>query len=117
MNDQPAAAFVPSAAGVGSAMSRCSPTFYSDMVGYAPTAAIYAQNSTAAARRARELIEAGVPAGALRAVDGNFAGQLIALAIDGIQSGALLGNTGLTAGQAYGEMADLLLHGLAAQPD
>src|SRR4029450_4212712 len=29
-------------AGVGSAMSRCSPTFYSDMVSYAPTAAIYA---------------------------------------------------------------------------
>lgn len=103
-------------AGVGSAMSRCSPGFYTDMVGFAPTAAIYAANSTAAARRARELIEAGVQAGTLRAVDGNFAGQLIALAIDGIQSGALLGSTGLTAGQAYGEMADLLLHGLAAHP-
>ena len=38
-------------------------------------------------------------------------------AIEGIQSGVLLGNTGLTAGQAYGEMADLLLHGLAAGPD
>ena len=37
-------------AGVGSAMSRCSPTFYSDMVGYAPTASIYSANSTAAAR-------------------------------------------------------------------
>jgi hypothetical protein len=35
----------------------------------------------------------------------------------GIQSGGLLGSTGLTAGQAYGEMADLLLHGLAARPD
>jgi hypothetical protein len=65
----------------------------------------------------RELIDAGVRAGALRAVDGTFAGQLTALAIEGIQSGVLLGNTGLTAGQAYGEMADLLLHGLAARPD
>jgi hypothetical protein len=37
--------------------------------------------------------------------------------IEGIQSGVLLGNTGLTAGQAYGEMADLLLHELAAGPD
>src|SRR3954451_17121491 len=104
-------------AGVGSAMSRCSTTFYSDMVNFGPTAAIYSTNSSAAARRVRELIDAGVQAGALRAVDGNFAGQLTALAIEGIQSGVLLGNTGLTAGQAYGEMADLLLHGLAARPD
>jgi AcrR family transcriptional regulator len=104
-------------AGVGSAMSRCSSTFYSDMVNYSPTAAIYSANSTAAARRVRELIDAGVQAGELRAVDGTFAGQLTALAIEGIQSGVLLGNTGLTAGQAYGEMADLLLHGLAARPD
>ena len=46
-------------AGVGSAMSRCSPTFYSDMVSSAPTAAIYSANSTAAARRVRELIDGG----------------------------------------------------------
>jgi len=104
-------------AGVGSAMSRCSTIFYSDMVNFGPTAAIYSANSTAAARRVRELIDAGVQAGALRSVDGTFAGQLTALAIEGIQSGVLLGNTGLTAGQAYGEMADLLLHGLAARPD
>src|SRR3954470_5160049 len=44
-------------AGVGAAMSRCSPTFYSDVVSYAPTAAIYSANSTAAARRVRELID------------------------------------------------------------
>jgi AcrR family transcriptional regulator len=88
-------------AGVGTAMSRCSPVFYADMVGYAPTAAVYAANSDAAARRVRELIDSGVRAGTLRAVDGTFAGQLVALAIEGIQSGALLTPTGLSAGQAY----------------
>ncbi|MBP2369592.1 TetR/AcrR family transcriptional regulator [Pseudonocardia parietis] len=103
-------------AGVGTAMSRCSPVFYADMVGYAPTAAVYAANSDAAARRVRELIDSGVRAGTLRAVDGTFAGQLVALAIEGIQSGALLSPTGLSAGQAYTEMADLLLHGLTATP-
>ncbi|WP_353953289.1 TetR/AcrR family transcriptional regulator [Knoellia sp. S7-12] len=103
-------------AGVGTAMSRCSPVFYTDMVGYAPTADVYAANSDAAARRVRELIDSGVRAGALRAVDGTFAGQLVALAIEGIQSGALLSPTGLSAGQAYTEMADLLLHGLNATP-
>ncbi|OOK70575.1 hypothetical protein BZL30_6222 [Mycobacterium kansasii] len=33
-----------------------------------------------------------------------------------MQSGALLDPTGLTAGQAYQEIADLLLHGLNASP-
>jgi len=103
-------------AGVGTAMSRCSPVFYADMVSYAPTADVYAANSDAAARRVRELIDSGVRAGTLRAVDGTFAGQLVALAIEGIQSGALLSPTGLSAGQAYTEMADLLLHGLNATP-
>ena len=102
--------------GVGTAMSRCSTAFYTDMVGFAPTAAIYSANSDAAARRVRELIDSGVRAGTLRAVDGTFAGQLIALAIEGIQSGTLLTPTGLSAGQAYTELADLLLHGLTAPP-
>ncbi len=62
-------------------------------------------------------MDGGVQAGEVRAVDGTFAGQLIALAIQGVQSGALLEPTGLTAGQAYTEMADLLLHGLAARTD
>lgn len=104
-------------AGVGTAMSRCSPTFYNDMVGFAPTAEVYADNSAAAARRVSELIDTGVQAQTLRAVDGNFAAQLISLAIEGIQSGALLRRTGLTAGLAYGELADLLLRGLAARPE
>lgn len=99
--------------GVGEAMSRCSAAFYSDMVAFAPTAEIYHVNSQAAARRVRELIAAGVEQGALRSIDGTFAGHLVALAIEGVQSGVLLRSTGLTAGQAYGEMADLLLHGLS----
>jgi AcrR family transcriptional regulator len=104
-------------AGVGTAMARCGPAFYADMVSFAPTAEIYRRNSDAAARRVHELIEDGVRSGKLRATDGRFAAQLIAMAIDGVQSGALLESTGLNAGAAYAEMADLLLHGLAARPD
>lgn len=103
--------------GVGSAMTRCSQNFYVDMNAYGPTAEIYRTNSAAAAQRVHELIAAGTQAGALRDIDGRFAAQLIAIAIDGVQSGALLANTGLTAGQAYNEMADLLLHGLSAPPE
>jgi AcrR family transcriptional regulator len=99
--------------GVGEAMSRCSSVFYADMIGFGPTAEIYGANSQAAARRVQELIAAGVEEGSLRRIDGNFAGQLVALAIEGVQSGVLLRRTGLTAGEAYQEMADLLLHGLS----
>ncbi|WP_412517438.1 TetR/AcrR family transcriptional regulator [Actinomadura madurae] len=102
--------------GVGKAMSRCSSEFYTDMIGFAPTAEIYQVNSKAAARRVQELIAAGVEGGALRPIDGHFAGHLVALAIEGVQSGALLASTGLSAGEAYTEMADLLLHGLTMPP-
>ena len=101
--------------GVGRAMSRCSTQFYADMIGLRSTASIYRTNSAAAARRVQELIAEGVEAGALRSIDGNFAGQLVALAIEGVQSGVLL-QGGLSAGEAYIEMADLLLHGLSAPP-
>jgi hypothetical protein len=49
-------------------------------------------------------------------VDGRFAAQLVALAIDGIQSGELLDSTGLSSGDAFTELGDLLLHGLATRP-
>lgn len=101
---------------VGRAMSRCSTRFYADMIGLRSTASIYRTNSAAAARRVQELIADGVREGALRPIDGNFAGQLVAMAIEGVQSGVLLRSSGLSAGEAYAEMADLLLHGLSAPP-
>ena len=100
-------------AGVGTAMERCAPVFYADMNEFEPTAAIYRSNSKAAARRVEELITAGIEAKALRAVNGAFAADLIALAIEGVQSGVLLRRTGLSAGQAYIEIADLLFGGLS----
>lgn len=102
-------------AAIGSAMTRCSQAYYADMKSYRPTAEIYRINSAAAARRVQQLIAAGIDSGALRDVNGVFVGQLVALTIDSIQSGTLLDTTGLTAGEAYREIADLLLHGLKAQ--
>ncbi|MEU4226977.1 TetR/AcrR family transcriptional regulator [Nonomuraea sp. NPDC026600] len=101
-------------AGVGTAMRRQSPTFYVDMVGFHSTAEIYRHNSDTAARRVRELIEDGVRQGVFRPVDGTFAAQLITLAIDGVQSGELLRTTGLSAGDAFAELGDLLLNGLSS---
>jgi AcrR family transcriptional regulator len=99
--------------GVGTAMRRHSPAFYDDMVSYAPTARIYRRNSDTAARRVHELIDEGVAAGAFRTLNGTFAAHVVAVAIDALQSGALLRSTGLSAGDAFSELGDLLLDGLS----
>lgn len=100
-------------AGVGTAMRRHSPVFYDDMVNYEPTARIYRKNSEAAARRVHELIDEGVQAGVFRDVNGTFAAQVVAVTIDALQSGALLRSTGLSAGDAFSELGDLILDGLS----
>jgi AcrR family transcriptional regulator len=99
--------------GVGTAMRLHSPAFYDDMVNYEPTARIYRKNSDAAARRVHEMIDDGIRAGALRDVNGTFAAQVVALTIDAVQSGALLRSTGLSAGDAFSELGDLVLDGLS----
>ncbi|UYM06303.1 TetR/AcrR family transcriptional regulator [Solicola gregarius] len=98
--------------GVGSAMRRNSPAFYDDMVSYGPTAEIYRRNTASAATRVRELIDDGVGKGHFRATDGLLAAQVVALAIDGVQSGVVLEATGLSPGDAFAELGDLLLYGL-----
>jgi AcrR family transcriptional regulator len=101
--------------GVGREMGRHSPAFYDDMVADQHAADIYSVNSAAAARRVKEIIDSGVRAGQFRAVDAAFASELVVLAIDGVRSGRLLRRTGLTAGEAFGEIADILLDGLQYQ--
>ncbi len=103
--------------GVAEAMRRNSPAFYDDMVAFAPTAEIYARNTARAAARVRELIEEGITAGQFRSTDGNFAAHLVALAIEGVQSGVLLDRTGMTAADAFAELGTLLLNGLLSRPD
>jgi hypothetical protein len=98
--------------GVDTAMRLHSPAFYDDMVNYEPTARIYRKNSGAAARRVHEMIDDGIRAGALRDVNGTFAAQVVALTIDAVHSGALQRSTGLSAGDAFSELGDLLLDGL-----
>ena len=99
--------------GVGTAMRRHSPTFYDDMVTYEPTARIYRKNSDRAAQRVQEMIDDGIRAGAFRDVNGTFAAQLVAIAIDAVQSEVLLHSTGLSAGDAFSALGDLILDGLS----
>lgn len=101
--------------GVANAMRRNSQAFYDDMVAFPPTAEIYGRNTARAAERVRELIEDGIATGEFRATDGVFASQLVALAIEGVQSGVLLDRTGMSAADAFNELGNLLLNGLLRQ--
>ncbi|WP_328393591.1 TetR/AcrR family transcriptional regulator [Nocardia sp. NBC_00416] len=103
--------------GVAEAMRRNSKAFYEDMAAFAPTAEIYARNTARAAQRVRELIDDGIEAGQFRATDGTFASQLVALAIEGVQSGILLERTNMSAADAFNELATLLLNGLLLSPE
>lgn len=98
--------------GVAQAMRRNSPAFYADMVSYAPTAEIYTRNTARAAERIQEMIDEGVHAGVFRSTNGAFAAQVVALAIEAVQSGTLLERTGLSAAESFAQLADLLLNGL-----
>ncbi|WP_067901953.1 TetR/AcrR family transcriptional regulator [Nocardia vaccinii] len=102
--------------GVAKAMRRNSRAFYADMMAFEPTAEIYRRNTDRAARRVHELIEEGIESGVFGARDGAFAAQVVALAIEAVQSGVLLDRTGLSAGDAFAELGQLMLNGLLGAP-
>ncbi|MDL4814131.1 TetR/AcrR family transcriptional regulator [Actinomadura opuntiae] len=111
----PAGRIVEYLKGVGEAMDRNSPAFYEDMVSYPPTAEIYRLNSQAAADRVQAMIEEGLRDGIFRSADAALASLTVAYLMDGVQSGEVLEATGLSAGEAFAELGELLVHGLAVR--
>jgi AcrR family transcriptional regulator len=99
-------------AGVGSEMRRLSQACYDDMVANDSTRDVYAINSAAAARRVRELIREGIDQDRFRTVHAEFVGEAVGLLIDGIQHGELLNRTGLSSGDAFTQLSDLVLAAL-----
>jgi hypothetical protein len=97
---------------IGSEMRRLSQACYDDMVANDSTRDVYALNSAAAARRVRGFIRDGISQGKLRTVHAEFAGEPDALLIEGIQHGELLNRTGLSSGDAFGQLSDLVLAAL-----
>ena len=61
------------------------------------------------------LIEEGIDTGEFRAANARFVGESVGLLIDAIMHGVLLDRTGLTSGQAYNEIATLVLNALTNQ--
>lgn len=99
-------------AGVGEEMHRLSPVCYEDMVNHETTREIYALNSSAASKRVNDYIQDGLRSGSFRTVHAEFVGEAVSLLIDGIQHGELLNRTGLSSGDAFKELSDLVLGAL-----
>jgi hypothetical protein len=90
-----------------------SPTCYEDMVTHESTHEIYALNSEAASHRVNEYIQEGLAKRTFRKVNAQFVGEAVSLLIEGIQHGELLKRTGLSSGEAFKELSDLVLAALS----
>lgn len=99
-------------ASVGDEMRRMSRTCHVDMVADDAAFEIWALNARASARRVREFISEGLATGQFRGVHAEFVGESVSLLIDGIQHGELLERTGLSSGEAYTELSELVLAAL-----
>jgi AcrR family transcriptional regulator len=95
-------------------LAPASPAFFDDVAGFAPAAEVYRRNTRFAADRVRELVDEGVASGEFRSVHAAFVADVVTAAMVRIQQRDTAAATGLTDGEAYANLAELLLHGLAA---
>jgi AcrR family transcriptional regulator len=109
---EPAARVEAYLAAVADYLTPLSRAFMEDLSDYAPAAAVYRQNTAAAAGRIRELIAEGVDAGAFRTVHAAFVGEIVAVAMFEIQRGEMFARLEMTDAEAYAELASLVVHAL-----
>lgn len=98
--------------GVSTEMRQMSPTCCVDMMSFEPTRELYDHASQATARRARRHIQEGVEAGIFRPVRAGFVAEVVSLVIGSIQTNELPDRAGVSAGDAYAELCDLVLSAL-----
>jgi AcrR family transcriptional regulator len=99
-------------ASVGEEMRRMSPKCHIDMVSDDASFDIWSLNARASAQRVREFIGEGVASGLFRGMHADFVGESVSLLVDGIQHGELLERTGLSSGEAYTQLSELVLAAL-----
>ena len=95
-------------------LAPASPAFFDDVAGFPPAAEVYRRNTRIAAERVRTLVDEGVRSGAFRTVHTAFVADVVAAVMVRIQQRQLAATTGLSDAEAYANLAELLLHGLAA---
>ena len=111
--DDPAVRVAVYLSAVADQLKPLSRTFVADLAALPATAAVYRQNTAAAADRIRALVAAGVRAGALRPVHAAFVGEMVAATMFEIQRGELFERLELTDSEAYAELLDLVTRLLA----
>jgi AcrR family transcriptional regulator len=94
-------------------LAPASTAFFDDVAAFRPAAEVYERNTRAAARRVQQLVDAGVAAGAFRAVHAAFVGDAVSTLMVRIQQRGVAEATGLADAEAYEALSDLLLHALA----
>ena len=94
---------------VAEALRPASRAFRDDIAHFRPATEIYEQNTLAAAKRVRELIDEGTQAGAFRRVHAAFVGEAVTATMRRITSGEIAAATGLSDAEAYSELAQLVV--------
>lgn len=94
---------------VAEALRPASDRFRRDVADFLPARELYEQNTLAAARRVRVLIDEGIAAGAFRQVSAVFVGEVVTATMRRITTGEVGAATGLDDGAAYAELARLTL--------
>jgi AcrR family transcriptional regulator len=94
---------------VAEALRPASAAFRHDLAWFPPARELYEQNTAAAAQRVRQLIDAGIAAGAFRRVSAGFVAEVTTATMRRITSGEIGANTGLDDAAAYSELAKLVL--------
>lgn len=95
-------------------LAPASAAFFDDLAGLPAAAAVYERNTRSAAERVRQLVDDGMAAGAFRPVHAAFVADVVTGVMVRIQQRRLAEATGLSDAEAYANLAELLLHGLAA---
>ena len=102
-------------AAVAGELEPVSAEFFADVAAFGPANDVYRENTRFAAQRVRSLVTDGIRAGVLRPAHASFVGAAVASVMGAIQRGDIQTATGLTAADAYRELADLVL-GSLSQP-
>jgi len=97
---------------VGDELRPASAAFIDDVAAFPPANAIYERNTQFAAARVHDLISDGVRVGAFREVSAAFIAEAVSVVMVRIQQQHISDSTGLTAAQAYDELADLVVNGI-----
>ncbi|HEX3781277.1 MAG TPA: TetR/AcrR family transcriptional regulator [Pseudonocardiaceae bacterium] len=94
---------------VAEELETASEAFLTDVATNEITRRSYERHTWIAAERVRDLVEEGVHSGDFDPVHARFLGEVTAAAMDAIERGGITARTGLSHGQAYSELARLVL--------